>query len=60
MARKRKDNSPINENWVKAETKKDWQKSAVQTLAAAKKFESEHEFKAVRVDKKTVILKKVK
>jgi len=44
MSRKRKDNSPINENWIKTSTLKEWKQSAKQTLQKCKEFESQHQF----------------
>lgn len=58
MARKT-DNKPVNENWVRNETLSEYHKSARKTLEKAKLIESENEFIAVRVDKKTVILKRI-
>ena len=59
MTRRTNDN-PIGENWIKKETVDEWKRSAIKTLEKAKKFESEHEFKPVRVDGKTTILKLIK
>jgi hypothetical protein len=59
MARKRKDNSPIEENWIKKRCKKDERQQAIETVAKCKKYESEHEFKSIRIDSKTTILKRI-
>lgn len=57
MSRKRKDNSPIGENWIKKRSKKDEHQQAIEKLSELKKFESEHEFEMTRKDGKTVIFK---
>ena len=44
MSRKRKDNGPITENWVKTSTLKEWKKSAKEVLQKCKEFESQHKF----------------
>jgi len=44
MSRKRKDNSPVTENWVKTSTLKDWKQTAKQVLQKCKEYESEHQF----------------
>lgn len=58
MSRRTNEN-PINENWIKAENVNEWKKSAKKALEKAKKQESEHQFKPVRIDSKTVILKRI-
>ncbi len=55
----RTNDNPINENWIKTDNVNEWKRSAIKTLEKAKKYESEHEFKPVRVDGKTVILKRI-
>jgi hypothetical protein len=59
MARKRKDNSPIEENWIKKRCKKDERQQALELVAKRNKYESEHEFKSIRIDSKTTILKRI-
>lgn len=50
----------INENWIKNENLKEYKKQAVAVLEKVKKQESENTYYPVRIDKKTVVLKKIK
>ena len=53
-------NQPVNENWVHENTLTEWKKSALKQVKIRKEYEKTHKLTAVRVDKKTVILKEVK